>query len=281
MAADLHCHTKISDGSTNIEDIIAIAKRSKITSLAITDHDSLAGTTRARVLGERAGIKVIPGIELSAYDYKRDRSVHILGYMPLFPDRLEGVCHRTNQKRKLASLAMLQKVMKEFPITPEMVTKCSSGSTNIYKQHIMHALMLAGCTDKIFGDLYNYLFNKENGTCIVKIEYPDVFDIIKILKDSGAITVLAHPEVYDSMELLPELIEAGIDGVELWHPSTTASAAEKIRAIAKEHNLLLTGGTDFHGMYSSRTLKLGSYMTPDENVKALNARRREIEKSLG
>ncbi|MBQ6569309.1 MAG: PHP domain-containing protein [Clostridia bacterium] len=280
MAAELHCHTKISDGSTNIEDVIAIARRSKISTLAITDHDSFAGTTRAKVLGERFKINVINGIELSAYDYERDSNVHILGYLPLFPNRLEGLCHRTNQKRRECTMEMMKKVMKEFPITADMVAKCASGSTNIFKQHIMHALMLAGCTDSIFGDLYHYLFNKKDGTCYVKIEYPDVFDVLKVLKDSGGIAVLAHPDFYQNMDLLPALIEKGLDGIELWHPTLTPETAEKIRAIADENNLLLTGGTDFHGMYTDKPLKLGSYMTPDENVKALLAKRREIEKNF-
>ena len=68
MAADLHCHTKLSDGSVGIEDLIAIAKKSGIDTIAVTDHDCLAGTVRAQVISKRYDVKVIPGVELSAFD---------------------------------------------------------------------------------------------------------------------------------------------------------------------------------------------------------------------
>ena len=81
MPADLHCHTKISDGSTVIEDLITLAKSRKLTAISVTDHDTLAGVTRARVLGERFGVKVVPGVELSCFDNKRGRKVHLLAYL--------------------------------------------------------------------------------------------------------------------------------------------------------------------------------------------------------
>lgn len=272
MPADLHCHTKISDGSIALDDLILLAKRRKLSAIAVTDHDTVAGVTRAKILGERYGIKIIPGMELSCYDYKRDRRVHILAYLFTAPDRLEGLCKRTCDARKAAAVKMISNVMRYYPISAEMVAKTASGSTNIFKQHIMHALMNAGYSNTVFGELYTELFDPKNGSCIVEPKFPDVFEALELLQSAGAITVLAHPSVYKSMELLPELIEAGLDGVEIWHPRNTEEDKEELLKIAKEHNLLTTGGSDFHGMYSSRIVPLGTCTTPDECVAAMITR---------
>lgn len=272
MPADLHCHTKISDGSIALDDLILLAKRRRISTIAVTDHDTVAGVTRAKILGERYGINIIPGMELSCYDYKRDRRVHILAYLFTAPDRLEGLCKRIGDARKAAAMKMISKVMRYYPISAEMVAKTASGSTNIFKQHIMHSLMNAGYTNTVFGELYTKLFDPQNGSCIIQPEFPDVFEALELLQSAGAITVLAHPSVYSSMEILPELIEAGLDGVEVWHPRNTEEDKEELLRIAKQHDLLTTGGSDFHGMYSSRTVPLGTCTAPDECVAAMITR---------
>ena len=161
MAADLHCHTKLSDGSVGIEDIIVIAQKSGIDTIAITDHDCIAGTVRGQVIGKRYGVTVIPGVELSAFDFEAGKKVHILSYLADAPARLESIC-KTSVARKRAGQIMMLKVAARFPITSEFIVSHASGSTNLYKQHIMHALMDAGYTDKIFGNLYNTLFSEDS-----------------------------------------------------------------------------------------------------------------------
>lgn len=272
MPADLHCHTKISDGSIALDELILLAKRRKLSAIAVTDHDTVAGVTRAKILGERYGINIIPGMEVSCYDYKRGRRVHILAYLFTAPDRLEGLCKRTGDARKAAAMKMISKVMRYYPISAEMVVKTASGSTNIFKQHIMHSLMNAGYSNTVFGELYTKLFDPQNGSCLVEPEFPDVFEVLELLQSAGAITVLAHPSVYRSMELLPELIDVGLDGVEIWHPRNTEEDKEELLKIAKEHDLITTGGSDFHGMYSSRTVPLGTCTTPDDCVAAMITR---------
>lgn len=261
MVGDLHCHTRMSDGSAGIEEIIMMAKRLRIDVIAITDHDTMAGATRAVLLGDRYGVKVIHGVELSAYDYQRKRKVHLLCYRCQKPDRLEGLCRRTSDNRKQAAVEMIKKIMPLYPVTPDMVVKCASGSTNIYKQHIMQALMEAGYTTTIYGDLYNKLFDMETGCCYSDPEYPDVFEVLKLIHESGGIAILAHPTVYNSMDLLPDLIENGLDGVEVCHPRNAAEDVGKLKELAVLHKLLTTGGTDFHGMYSAKAFPLGSYVT--------------------
>ena len=108
MICDLHCHTKLSDGSLGIEDIIMQAKRTGIDFLSITDHDTLSSFSRANILGERYGVRIIQGVELSAWDKARNSKVHILCYAPKKPDRLEGLCLKSCEIRKACSKEMVE-----------------------------------------------------------------------------------------------------------------------------------------------------------------------------
>ena len=107
MICDLHCHTKLSDGSLGIEDVISQAKRMNIDFLSITDHDTMSSFSRADILGERHGVKILHGVELSAWDKKRNSKVHILCYAPKKPDRLEVLCLKSCEIRKACSKEMI------------------------------------------------------------------------------------------------------------------------------------------------------------------------------
>ena len=283
MKADLHCHTRLSDGTLGIDDIIILAKNSGVTTLAITDHDSLAGTVRATIIGERHGINVIPAVEFSATDSKRKAKAHILCYLPDTPERLEGLCKSNSERRKRAARIMVAKVANKFPVTPELIMKCATGSTNIYKQHIMQALMECGYTTTIFGDLYNMLFKKESRiNVLMECTYPEPAEIIEAIHEAGGIAVLAHPGFYDNFELLEELIPQGLDGVEVWHPENTPEQQELLINIAKKNDLLMTGGSDFHGAYNAYPIKLGEYGPDEDNVAKLLSykakKRRKLKK---
>ena len=265
MASDLHCHTKISDGSLGIEELIGIAKRRGLSAISVTDHDTTAGATRAVIVGNRQGVRVIHGVELSTTDTKRgNQRAHLLCYLCDHPDRLEGLCHRIGENRRAAGLEMVRKVMRYYPITPELVVKCSTGSTNIYKQHIMHALIDAGYAASFYGDVYQKLFSRDGGCARVEIEYPDTREVLAAIHEAGGIAVLAHPPVYHSEELLEELVALGLDGVEVWHPKHTDEQTEKLLQFAKDNALVTTGGSDFHGMYASSARPLGSVAVPDD-----------------
>ncbi len=270
MAADLHCHTKLSDGSVGIEDLIVIAQKSGIETIAITDHDCLAGTVRGQVIGKRYGVNVIPGVELSSFDNNAGKKVHILCYLADTPDRLEGLCKRTSVARKRAGQIMMLKVAARFPISTEFIISHASGSTNLYKQHIMHALMDAGYTNQIFGDLYNALFSPDSETnLLAPTKYPDVKEVFDEIHGAGGIAVLAHPAFLDNFDEIDDYIEMGLDGIEVWHPSATDEDIEMLGSICKKHKLLMTGGSDFHGIYGSSTVTLGTCTTPDEHLDKL------------
>lgn len=270
MAADLHCHTKLSDGSVGIEDLIVIAQKSGINTIAITDHDCLAGTVRGQVIGKRHGVTVIPGVELSAFDGEVGKKVHILSYLAEKPDRLEGLCKRTSVARKRAGQIMMLKVASRFPVSNDFIINHASGSTNLFKQHIMHALMDAGYTNKIYGDLYDALFSPESETnLLAPVKCPDVKDVIDEIHNAGGIAVLAHPSLYDNFDEIDKYIEMGLDGIEVWHPEASDEDIEKLSTICKKNKILMTGGSDFHGIYGRKTVTLGTCSTPDEHVDKL------------
>ncbi len=272
MIGDLHCHTKLSDGSMGLEEIITYSKRMGIDFLAITDHDTLAGNTRASIIGARVGINIISGLELSCFDYKRNRKVHILCYMPDKPDRLEGICKKICDARHKAGVEMIKKVMRYYPVTAEHIAKYTAGSKSIYKQQIMHALVDLGYTDKIYSKLYAELFDSKRGLCYVDCEYPDVYEGIDLIHSAGGVAVFAHPSTFNGMELYEELAEKKvIDGVEYYHPRNKADDMKIIAEVAERYNLLKTGGTDFHGLYSSEANPLATCITPNNDIEALFA----------
>ncbi len=282
MSADLHCHTKLSNGSLGIEDLILLAKKKGITTIAITDHDCLAGTVRGKVIGERHGVTVIPGVELSGTDKVTGQEIHMLCYKPDFPDRLEGLCRRSSLIRKKSSHIMVLKTAQRYPITPEFVAKCASGSTNIFKVHIMQALIETGFTDRIFGDLYTQLFGKETPGNINNIpQYDDIFSILEAIHEAGGIAVLANPQKLKNDKLLDELVEKGLDGIEVYSPELTDVEKESFIKYAKKNKLLTTGGSNFKGLYNKHILSVGDCDLPDECVQELNsykAKKRKAEK---
>lgn len=275
MAADLHCHTRMSDGAVSIEELILLAKSRGLGTIAVTDHDTFAGVTRAKIFGNRHGVEVISGIEISAYDYERGRKVHILGYGCESPDRLEGLCKKIGDSRRMAANIMLQKVMRIYPIPAEMVMRRAQGCTNVFKQHIMHALIDAGYTSEMFGSVFQKLFSSKGGLAYSPVEYPDVHDVIREIHGAGGVAVMAHPGQYDGHELAQELAEKReIDGIEVWHPLHARENFPFYTELALMNGLLMTGGSDFHGgMYTSHSCMLGAFVTPKEQLDALKKRK--------
>ena len=267
MICDLHCHTKLSDGSMGIEDIIEQAKRTNIEWLSITDHDTMASFSRAGILGERFDVNILKGVELSAWDKKRSRKVHILCYAPRKPDRLEGLCLKSCEIRKECSKEMIAKVMEKYPITMESILKHTTASKSIFKQHIMRALIDYGYALEFYGSLDSELFNPERGSCYVEREYPDVNFVIDLIHTAKGVAVMAHPALYDSIELLEELSKNNkFDGVEVGHWSADENYRHELSDLASRYELIETGGSDFHGLYNNVPTHLGSETTTKENL---------------
>lgn len=270
MTGDLHCHTRLSDGAMGLEEAVFYAKRSGLNFLSITDHDTMTGVVRAGIIGARHGIRIISGVELSCYDYERKKKVHLLCYLPQKPDRLEGICKKNCEARNEAGKQMTRLVARFYPITAQLVMKYAAGSKAIFKQHIMMALMELGYTDRIYGDLYGQLFDPKEGSCFIDPEYPDIHEVIDLVHLAQGKAVLAHPSTYHSEDLLAQLLEEEkLDGIEVYHPRNTPQERRDLKELADRHGLLQTGGSDFHGFYSSRPHPLGSCMTPAETINQL------------
>ena len=284
LSGDLHCHTRLSDGSLGIEDLIVFAKKKGIETIAITDHDCLAGTVRGKVIGARHGIQVIPGVELSSTFEKYNKNLHILCYLPESPDMLEGLCKRNSLARKKASHFMMLQTAKRYPITTEFIIKCATGSTNLYKKHIMQALIECGYANSFNGDLYKELFTTESENNILVVpKYDSVQNVIDEIHTAGGIAVLAHPVASGCIDYINEIIEMGIDGIEVFHPSADDEQQAMLKKIAVSHKILMTGGSDFHGMYNQYNVSLGDYNTPDDCLHALlgyKSKQKRLQKKL-
>ncbi len=278
MKVDLHCHTLISDGSFSFHDVITLAKQEEITHLAITNHDTTQSLTEMVIEGKTQGIEIIPGIEISAYDHQRERRVHILGYylIPEHPSILQ-LCSPLLEQRHEASKIMVERlILAGYQITWEQVEKYAKDGTGVYKQHIMQALMDQNYTTSIYGDLYRTCFAKQSpegkpGIAYVPLEYPSAVEAVQAIIQANGVAVLAHPGQYKNFDILPELVDAGLKGIEVYHPSHQDSDLAKAMQYAKEYSLIATGGSDFHGLYDEKPVRLGSFDPGIASVHALKA----------
>ncbi|SPF48823.1 PHP domain-containing protein [Candidatus Desulfosporosinus infrequens] len=250
--------------------------------MAVVDHDTVDGLVEAENIGSEYDVKIISGIEISAYDYQRGRKAHVLGYLMDKPQQIGEVCRPMLIERQKTSKWIVETLAEAgYPITWEFVNKISSGSTNVYKQHIMHALMELGYTSALKADLYKKLFakpvhGKPGGIVYREIEYLDVFQAVKGIKQAGGVAVLAHPMGYNNMELIPELLDSGLDGLEAWHPSHDDTAVKQIMSEAEKYGLIVTGGSDFHGMYEGKPNLLGSCYTSEAWLQKLYERKTDL-----
>lgn len=280
MKVDLHCHTNISDGSLSFGEIVALAKQEGVGYLAITNHDTTKGLGEMVEAGVKSGVEIIPGMEISAYDFERNRRVHILGYyIEEGHPALEEICEPLREMRHQASLVMTNRLIEAgYKITWEQIETYAKDGTGVYKQHIMHALIDNGYTDSIYGDLYKELFargenGKAPGIAFVPMKYVDARTAIRAVLEAGGIPVLALPGQYRNFEFVPELVESGLAGIEVWHPLHGPKDVARAKDYAAEYGLIMTGGTDFHGYYGEKEIALGSMNPVINSLNALKAKK--------
>lgn len=264
MKADLHVHTNISDGSFDLDEVIDMAVKNGVTHLAITNHDTVKGLEEAVDKGKSAGIKIIPGIEISSCDPESNKKIHILGFnFDLKGISIRKVCDPMLQNRHNNSLWQINQLIKGgYVIDVGNIYARAKSSEVIYKQHIMAELIDKNYTDKIYSDLYRKLF-KGSGICARDIEYADAYEAVKAIKRDGGIAILAHPGQLDSYNFIEKLIEAGLDGIELYHEDHREEDHKKVAEYCRKYNLIATGGSDFHGDYGT-AIKIGQISSPNE-----------------
>jgi fructose-1,6-bisphosphatase/inositol monophosphatase family enzyme/predicted metal-dependent phosphoesterase TrpH len=253
VIGDLHVHTSRSDGSYSPKEAVLLAKERGLDYIGIVDHDTTEGLEEAIGLGLRLGVAVVRGIEISAYDFKRGRKAHLLGYnFDPKAEHLRSLCDpllAARDRRTREQVATL--AAAGYPISIEEVEAAAKGAATLYKQHAMSVLVRKGSADSLYGAEYRKLFGP-GGICAGDIRYADAFDALRAIHEDGGVAVLAHPGQLDSWELLDELLLANLDGVELYHESHALADHEKVLARVRSWpGLILTGGSDDHGSFGS------------------------------
>jgi predicted metal-dependent phosphoesterase TrpH len=265
MKADMHIHSDWSDGSLSVREIARTAIAAGLEAISITDHDTMAGQEEALEEGARQGLTVIPGIEISAFDPESGRKVHILGYGVEDRAAVSRVCRPYLEDRGRAVLEAAETIRAAgYPIEREDVLAHAGNSGVPYRQHIMHALADRAYTLSIYGSLYTELFGP-GGAGAFKSRYMPASEAVRLIRNCGGKAVLAHPFQYDSMGLLPKLVEWGLSGIECRHPSQTPEREMIVLKQAARLGLFLTGGSDFHGLYSEKPVHIGEIQVTINN----------------
>lgn len=280
MKADLHCHTVLSDGALDIDQLLLYAKRISLDYIAITDHESTHSIPAVLELGKELDINVIPGVEINARHKETDVTVHLLCYYPVDLKRMQRKLDKELAMQTDSILQSYQAIMKDYPVTMEQIEEASRQSTGVYYTHIMQVLASMGYTGQPIGALHKKLFSAGSPYRFEKTFF-DVFEAVKLIRSCGGVVVLAHPGQYKNPMLMEMLIEDNfLDGIELYHPRNDEKTMDQIRTLAKEHDLFVTGGTDFHGMYSTTPHPLGSYLCPEEGLERLIAAGKQANKAF-
>lgn len=240
---DLHTHSTASDGTLAPEGVIEAAKRCGLTALALTDHDTIDGVHVARSEGDRLGVRVIAGVELSAF--QDEHEVHLLA---LHLTHLEALEKRLSELRA-SRYTRAQKIVEKLnslgiPLTLDEVLQQANGGA-VGRPHVARALIARGVVHDFRDAFVKYLGNA--GSAFVAKEHFSIEDAIAIAHEAGALAIWAHPGDGGRRERLEPLIAAGLDGLEIKHPSHSSEDIKRLQALADFFNLVPSGGSDWHG----------------------------------
>ncbi|KGA99031.1 phosphoesterase [Alkalihalobacillus alcalophilus ATCC 27647 = CGMCC 1.3604] len=265
MRADLHVHSHYSDGSDSVEEVLQKARRNDISHISFVDHDTTASLAEALTLGKQYGIEVIPGIEISAFDFKRNRKVHILGYgYNEKATHIQALCNPLLERRHRHSIWQIEQIEQTgYELDRQSIFEYANMSNVIYKQHIMHSLTKHPFSSKDYQQLYQMLF--KGGVAKGDIYYVDAIKAIQAIKADGGMAVLAHPGQLDSYDFVPALVEAGLDGIERNHFEHSEEDHFRVEQLCEKYNLFMTGGSDYHGSYG-RPMEVGELISPKNKV---------------
>jgi predicted metal-dependent phosphoesterase TrpH len=256
---DLHTHSTASDGTLPPEQVIEAAQRCGLAALALTDHDTIDGVRGAREAGEVAGIRVITGVELSAFD--RDHEVHLLALHLSNFDALENHLRDLRAFRYARAGRIVEKLNTlGVPLTMQEVLQQSNGGA-VGRPHVARAMIARGVVSDFRDAFTRYLGN--NGSAFVPKDRLSIEDAIAIAHEAGAIAIWAHPAGDGRRERLEPLVAAGLDGVEIRHPSHSSEDMKRLTALADFFGLVPSGGSDWHGA-SEGPRRLGMMNVPIE-----------------
>jgi len=255
VGIDLHIHTTASDGTFTPSEIVAHAIKLKLKAIAITDHDTLAGSSEALDEGIPAALEFLTGVEISAAPpplYHQAGSFHLLGYSIHLDDpELNQTLEVLQLARKNRNPAIIKR-LNELGISISLdEVREEAGDVQLGRPHIAQIMIKKGVVSSI-DEAFDQFLGPDKPAYVDKYRVQCSKAIGAIL-GAGGIPVLAHPGLleYESEnqfdDLISQLKQMGIQGVEVYYPEHTADQTRLFAELAQRHELLLTGGTDFHG----------------------------------
>ncbi len=241
---DLHLHTTASDGALSPAELVREAKAQGLECIAVTDHDSTDGIEEALAEGERLGISVIPGIEMST-DIPR-AEVHILGYYLKYKDpQFQSILRQLREGRRDRAERMVAKLAEMGLEVPWERVLEVAGQGSVGRPHVAQVMVEMGYVSSMVEAFTNYI--GRNAPAYVERYKLTPMEAVGLVRRVEGLPVLAHPgEVVTLDSLLPDLISAGLIGMECYYGDYSPETVEGLLAMADEHNLIPTGGTDFH-----------------------------------
>lgn len=274
MKADLHLHTSASDGMLSPEELVRKAAAEGFDVIAVTDHDTMAGVSRARAEAEKLGVSLITGAEFSC---GRQGEVHVLGYGmdPDDPELLRFFAGRGAQRAVRAERMVEQLCAAGRPIDIDRVRALAGGV--IGRPHVAQALVEAGHASSVSDAFVRYLTPGKPG--YVDKEIVTVTQAVQMICAAHGIAVLAHPmELKRSDMAIEALVHEwkgqGLAGIEVYHPSAQNNHVRFLEGLAGREGMLVTGGSDYHGEAAGPQILgwgLDRWRTCGEDVQALRA----------
>ena len=267
--ADLHTHTTASDGLLSPEQLVGLARQRGLAAIAITDHDTVDGVSGALTIAD-PGLRVVPGVEMSCVVDGAD--VHLLGYGidVESPGLTTFLTERANERRSRAAAIVDRLAEIGVPVSLPRVTELA-GSGTVGRPHVARALVEAGHVSSIGNAFDLYLGNGRPA----HVERPELTPqrAIDVIHAAGGAAVLAHP-LYSPgyADFLPDLVAAGLDGLEVVYPDHNEATERRLAALAASHRLIATGGSDFHADSGRPGHGLGESAVPASVIDLLAAR---------
>ena len=254
MAIDLHTHTTHSDGTFTPENLIKLAKEQQLSAIAITDHDIATANEEGLYYSKKLGLNFVPGVELSIHrKLPGSGHLHILG---LFIDHKDHNLNKAldylrdeRSKRNQKILTRLEELGKPLSMK-ELLQEAGEGSVG--RPHIASLMMKKGYVFDVKEAFRQYLTN--GAPAYVDKEKLDAVRAIELIHDAGGIAVISHPislgfKLYaDIADEILALKKQGLEGIEVYYPSHSNDINNWLRKFAGDNNLLITGGSDFHGV---------------------------------
>lgn len=271
MITELHCHTTASDGRLSPTQVVQLAKQRDVTLLAITDHDTIAAHEEALAAGVALNLRIIPGIEVSALSPQGE--VHVLGYnVRPDDDATINTLHSLRGVREARARGMIEKLTALGIVVPFERVQALAGDAMIGRPHLARVLVEMGAVANMQAAFDLYL--AEGKPAFVPHEGLTPAEAVKLIHAAHGVAVLAHPALYrgNLNTLLEDMLAAGLDGIEAFYPMHTPAQVVQYKAIAKQHGLVLTGGSDFHAVIGDQPISLGTVHVPDDALRELDAR---------